>query len=465
VLIGIVLTLAWGAFAFGANYSWASLPMCVAAASAGTVGVWRARSSRPPAVVYGLLLLTAMTALQLVPLNRAVLATISPAAPAVLQEYSIGYALTSDAHGVSIDPERTRSALVALASLAALLVGCACWLSRDNVKQLALALTIVGVMLAAAGIIQRATFNGKIYGFWMPLNQGANSFGPFINKNHFAGWMLMAIPVSLGCFCALVSRGLVNVGPTLRDRIIWLSSRQASQAMLVGFAVLVMGLSLVLTMSRSGISAFALALVMALWSAVRRLAGSSRRITVVYLVFLVFTIVGWVGLDRIIERFNQGETVTFGGRIPVWQDTLGIVRDFWLTGTGLNTYGVATLFYQSGLPQLHFEEAHNDYLQLAAEGGLLLGVPALATIVMFAREARRRFAREPIGSGYWIRLGAVTGILAIALQSVVDFSLQIPGNAALFAVLCGIALHRREPAASRNLPAPTAYHLPPTACV
>jgi O-antigen ligase len=462
VLVAIVLTLAWGAFAFGANYWWASLPMAVAAASTGTVGAWRGWASRPSGVVYGLLFLIAMAAVQLVPLNRAWLAEVSPAAPAILQEYSIGFALTGEPHGLSIDSERTRDALILLVSLAALLVGCACWLSRENVKRLALALTVVGVVLAAAGIVQRATFNGKIYGFWIPLHAGASSFGPFINKNHFAGWMLMAVPVSLGCFCALVNRGLVDVRPTLRDRILWLSSRHASQAVLVGFAVLVMGLSLVLTMSRSGISAFALALALALWSAMRRSAGSSRRITVIYLLLLVVTIVGWVGLDRIIERFNEGETVTFGGRIPVWRDTLRIVSDFWLTGTGLNTYGVATLFYQSGVTPLHFEEAHNDYLQLAAEGGLLLAVPALATIVMFVREVRRRFTRESIGSGYWIRLGAVTGLVAVALQSVVDFSLQMPGNAALFAVLCGIALHRRDPVTPTGLPAPTADRLPGT---
>lgn len=49
---------------------------------------------------------------------------------------------------------------------------------------------------------------------------------------------------------------------------------------------------------------------------------------------------------------------------------------------------------------------------------------------------------ERDGSGYWIRVGAVTGLAAIAVQSMADFSLQMPGNAALFAVLCGIALHQ-----------------------
>ena len=88
-------------------------------------------------------------------------------------------------------------------------------------------------------------------------------------------------------------------------------------------------------------------------------------------------------------------------------------------------------------------EAHNDYLQLLVEGGWLVTVPALVLIGLFAREVRRRF-REGLDdrTGYWIRLGAVTGIIAIAFQEIVEFSLQMPGNAALFTVLCAIAVRR-----------------------
>jgi hypothetical protein len=68
-------------------------------------------------------------------------------------------------------------------------------------------------------------------------------------------------------------------------------------------------------------------------------------------------------------------------------------------------------------------------------------VPVLCTIAVLARDIWRRFA-ESNGSSYWVRLGAVTGLIAIGLQSTVEFSLQMPGNAALAAVLCGIALHR-----------------------
>jgi O-antigen ligase len=119
-----------------------------------------------------------------------------------------------------------------------------------------------------------------------------------------------------------------------------------------------------------------------------------------------------------------------------------VVRRYPIAGTGLNTYSVAMIFYQQFNRPVRYSQAHNDYLQLAAEGGLLLTVPAAIAIVVFVRVLRRRFAQETSASTYWIRRGAVVGLLAIALQEIVEFSLQMPGNAFLFAVLCAIALHR-----------------------
>jgi O-antigen ligase len=116
---------------------------------------------------------------------------------------------------------------------------------------------------------------------------------------------------------------------------------------------------------------------------------------------------------------------------------------FPLVGTGLNTYGAATLFYQTVDLKQHFAEAHNDYLQLLAEGGALVCIPAALVILAFAWTVHRRFREVSVeSSDYWIRIGAVTGILAIALQEGVEFSLQMPGNAALFAAVCAIAIHK-----------------------
>ena len=123
---------------------------------------------------------------------------------------------------------------------------------------------------------------------------------------------------------------------------------------------------------------------------------------------------------------------------------------FPLVGTGLNTYGTATIFYQTVNLDQHFAQAHNDYLQLLAEGGVLVGIPAIIVITSVVWTVRRRFRETPAGSsGHWIRIGAVTGILAIALQEISDFSLQMPGNAVLFAVLLAIAVRPSIDASTR----------------
>ena len=104
------------------------------------------------------------------------------------------------------------------------------------------------------------------------------------------------------------------------------------------------------------------------------------------------------------------------------------------------------LAYQTGGLELRAVEAHNDYLQLAAEGGLLLGVPVVAAAAVFAREVRRQFRDGGDDTRTrWLRVGAVTGLGAVALQETVDFSLQMPGNAALFALLMAVAVHRPRP--------------------
>jgi O-antigen ligase len=155
----------------------------------------------------------------------------------------------------------------------------------------------------------------------------------------------------------------------------------------------------------------------------------------------VMIVAAWVGTDTLVARFASADWTDFNARLGPWSDAAAIAARFRLTGTGLNTYGVAMLFFQQHDMGRYYREAHNDYLQLAAEGGWLLVVPAALCVVALIATIRRRFRNERSVSGYWIRVGAVTGLAAVALQEAVDFSLQMPGNALLFAVLCGIAVH------------------------
>jgi len=157
------------------------------------------------------------------------------------------------------------------------------------------------------------------------------------------------------------------------------------------------------------------------------------------------------GLDTSFGRFREGDSKdtgvksvgTAGGRLGIWRDTLDMARRSPWTGQGLNSYGTATIVFQSGTRTLHNREAHNDYLQLAAEGGLLVCVPALIALGVIAWHIRERFREAPdSGTTYWARVGAVVGLASIAAQAIFEFSLQMPANALFCALLLALALHR-----------------------
>jgi O-antigen ligase len=498
----VPLTLAWGVLAFGAVYPWAYVPLLVAAAGIGILGITaglRDRAGLKPCatsdtavrwpVAASLPAVALAVALQLVPLSSGTLAAVSPATDSFLRRHNLPYATatttpnsaTSDwaSHPLSVRPDSTRRALGFLAALAVCLVGLAAYLSTAEgspalrraqgtpsksrgeglrytgegspcnvTTTLAEAITILGVVVALAGIIQKATATtGRIYGLWTP-QLGGNPFGPFVNRNHFAGWMMMALALAIGLCCGWIARGMRGVKPHWRNRILWFSSPDASRLILTAFAALVMGIALVLSFSRSGIACFAIAIVIATWFAARRQTTRSKRaVAGAYLVFVIVVAVGWVGVDQIAKRFAAAQWDDVGGRLGAWADAWRIFRDFPAAGVGLNAFGEAMLDYQTDYADLyHFASAHNDYAQLLAEGGLLVGLPVLLTLIVFIREVRRRFREAQDDTmSYWLRIGAATGLVAIALQEVVEFSLQMPGNALLFVVLGAIAIRRAPP--------------------
>ena len=298
-----------------------------------------------------------------------------------------------------------------------------------------------------SGIIQSGLYSRdpnpvlKVYGFWETINKDTSPFGPFVNRNHFAGWMLLALPVAIGYFVALVSRGMRGVRPTFRDRVLWFSSPDASRVVLVGLAVLVMGLSLVVTLSRSGTTCFLIALAISGWFVVRRQsAGSRRHVSLVYVGAVALFSLGWVGLDVVMARFANAP-VDFWSRFDIWKDAWTIFRDFPWLGTGLNTFGTATALYQPASRASHSVEAHNDYVQLLSEGGLVLALIVVAAVFLLGREIGRRFRENADDTTtYWVRVGATTGLVAIAFQEIVEFSLQMPGIATLFAIVAAIAI-------------------------
>ena len=220
---------------------------------------------------------------------------------------------------------------------------------------------------------------------------------------------------------------------------------------MVGFAVLLMALGLTLTLSRSGILALLVALVVSSWFVARRQPMAPQRAIVgAYLIFVALVAVGWTGFARLTARFAIVEAIGLADRPNIWADTWHLAGRFPISGTGLDTFGTAMLVYQTTDRRQHLAEAHNDYLQLLAEGGALVCVPAALALFAFACVVHRRLRISDGNSDDWIRIGAVTGILAIALQETADFSLQMPGNAALLVVLLSVAVRDSSRHATRQ---------------
>jgi O-antigen ligase len=456
---GTLALVAWGSLAFGAVYPWAYTPLAAGAVVVGLAALWHARGV-PPAVIghrpllVALALVAAGAALQLLPLPAGALEAVSPARSPLLAATDLRYAASLAAGGgaparpISIDPTATWRGLWLLLSLLVLLAGLTAYFSREGITAVTPGLLLLGLVVAVIGIVQKAVLGDhawagmRIYGFWEPQYKLTTPFGPYVNKNHFAGWMLMILPLGLCYALAQLDRALRHTRRGLRNRLLWLSSPEGGRLQLAAAGVVIMAASLLMTRSRSGIAAFLLAVVVTAAVALRRYQSRpARAMVAAVLLALVAAPLLWADVD-LGSRFVPARDESLRLRREVWSDTLRIVRDFPLAGTGLNTFGAATLGYQTVRTNLHFREAHNEYLQVAAEGGMLLGVPAAAALVLLVGTVRRRFRERADERTRWLRLGAATGLLAIGLQSLVEFSLQMPGNAVLVVVLCAAALHR-----------------------
>ena len=254
-VVSVLVVLA--TLAFGAVYPWAYLPLFAAAACIGLAGLVRhhaiPRETRTIAI--GLMLLATVVAAQLVPVPRTILDALSPHTADLLSRYSLTFAGGTAPHPLSINSGATALALLGLATLGLYLIGLPGLLSRSDLRTLPRTLILFAVTLALIGIYGREHNNGLVYGFWQP-QEGSNSngFGPFVNRNHFAGWMLMTTCLAIGVLCGRLERALDGATSGLRERIVWLSTSEANRIILVVVSISVMTISLVWTMSRSGIS-------------------------------------------------------------------------------------------------------------------------------------------------------------------------------------------------------------------
>lgn len=466
----LVVLLSWGALAMGGWPSWAAAPILVLGVTTGVLGFFErdteprvsAQSTlRHGTVLAALALLVSAIAMQLIPVSEQLVTRLSPARSELQYEKLLALADRRDPSFVaettpgaprplSIAPSRTRLGLAAAGAFAILLLGVARGLSRAGARRITQAILILGVLVSFIGIYRYSSGSVAVYGLYVPLSTGRDS-APFINRNHQAGWLVMVLALALGALAGEVARGMRGVPPRWRDRLVWLSSKQANVAALTMFASVILAIGILTTQSRSGATAMAATfLVMTLWSLRKQPTRMRSRVLALALVAVMLAVVSYSG-EGVAKRIATTSWERMDGRVAIWNDTLNIAETFWLTGSGFNTYGVAMLRYQTVRDGFRYIEAHNDYLQLLAEGGLLVGIPALILAAVLVVTIYRRFREAADDTRtYWLRVGATAGICAIAIQSVTEFTLQMPGAAAMFATLIAIAIHHPRPRVSRE---------------
>jgi O-antigen ligase len=446
--LALLATIAWGALSFGAVYPWAYWPVAAASALLGAWSIIATKAWRDARTINLGLAAAAVAAaigMQALPLPYSILEQLSPGVDRFLRQYQLLYHPAS-LHSLSIDTASTLTALALFVAMSLLGVGLVRAVRIVGVEWLVIQVMGFGVALAVVGVVQKAFVGNAtdflVYGFWAPTQRG-NPFGPFINRNHFAGWMVMALPLVVGYFCGVIAR--FGPAPTTNWRgwVSWAATEEAGRPMLLAFAALVMGMALTLSGSRSGLAAFSVAMaVIGGFVMVYTRAKRARVAAAVCLLFLLLGGVAWAGIEATIERF--GATLDDpGGRVSAWRDTIRIISDFPGFGVGVGSYPRAMLMYQTGSRISMYAHAHNEYLQMAAEGGMLVVVPILVLVALVVQGIRRRLTSgEDNTLTWWIRAGAVAGLAGIATQSLVEFSLQMPGNRVLFVVLLATALHR-----------------------
>jgi O-antigen ligase len=429
--------------------------LCVASAPRATFHF----SSTTRRLDWALLAVAGALALQLVPLPATVVSIVSPQAQVLREQTRFAVA---DAAGAAWLPLTVDADATAYALATFVLGMLTFWIARatfgagGHTRQFCRALGWLSAAAATVALLQASLFPGVLMGVVIPESRNANPLGAFLNRNHFAAWLLMCGAVSTGYLTAHL-----HIHPAYRMRLrAAFKHFFASGALLSGLAVLVTFGSMLMTVSRSAAAGLGGAALTAGWLGRHRIRVERTNLPALSVLAGVIILLGtaFIDVDRWMSRLLGGFETTPDGfsRMTIWRESLPIIRDFPITGTGAGTYGLAMAQYQQtrlwvGAMQqwAYFNNAHSHYVQLAVEGGVLLVLPVAVALVLLIRLGLGA-VRADKGEMFWVRVGAAAGLVGLAVQSIWEVALIMPANAVLAGVLAGLLLHRRDP--SRSYP-------------
>ena len=292
---------------------------------------------------------------------------------------------------------------------------------RADLVKLAWFLVVLGFAVALLGIIQHFTSEGTVY-WYRQLRQGGDVFGPYVNRNHFAGFIELVAPVGLSL---LVFRGL----------------RRDLFPMVSVLTVVPVG-ALILSGSRGGIVSFAFEVgVLILLARTRRGPEGARLIAISIVALAAFALIAWLGAGKQIERFSKTRVgdVSLGRRASMFRGAEHVFFEHPIKGAGLGTIVDVYPRYETVYDGRVVDHIHNDYMEALAETGLLGGLCGMAFLWLLYREARRAFTAEQGHFSRALHAAGITAVSGLLVHSFVDFNLHIPSNALLFLLQAYVA--------------------------
>lgn len=316
---------------------------------------------------------------------------------------------------------------------------------QKRLRAVTLTLLIFGFAVAVFAIIQGFSSEGKIY--WSREAPFAVPFGTYVNRHHFAALMEMLIALTLGLLFAKAVKKemwtlLIFAAAIMAIALMFTGSRGAMVSLLaiLGFLTLIGGRAV----KRSGES--------------KSSSGRQKILLAaggLLLILSVFGIVLALGGDAELLRGTgigrMGDDVS-NGRLHFWQTTWQVVRENPVIGVGLDSLAAAYTKHDTWNGLYRVERAHNDYLQILAETGIVGFVALAAFLFLLFRRGWRILVSTRDGFRRGVCLGALAGCFGIAVHSFFDFPLRTPANAFVFLTLAALAtvqlsypkLHRKQ---------------------
>ncbi|MGI9515838.1 MAG: O-antigen ligase family protein [Pirellulaceae bacterium] len=421
-------------------------------------------------VILGLILVGA----QMVPLGQTLGGVLAPYQTTLYEQYATPAdgellvetdAATSVPVRITMDLDGTsRMFNLLILALICMMLGCHFFSSRRAIFYLPLVATLNGVAISCFGLFQKIRTDSEIFG--MTLSQGGMAFGPFVNKNNAAGYLLICFACSLAVVSGAFRRKLV-AGQRPRQIItteypIWqrlslhvglfLAELNATRiaALLCSLAIVV---GIFATFSRGGILAFGLGIVAVSWYYCLTKKSASMLLALFVSGVLVAGVVFWTGFgERLANRFNVLSNVDFmenDVRMNHWVQTSGAIIDFLPLGSGVGSYLNVHRLYRQDNETALFYFAENQYFQTLVEAGipgLLLLLSALALLILCVRFIALRGNSPKTGA---LCLLGVFLIVSQTAAALLDFGLFIPANVVLMAVICGFLAGQAHSLADR----------------